>query len=137
MASSALRPEDEVRRRFIAYLISLGYPEALILQEHALSELPHLKDTQGLPYRRVDVLVYGLIDKKLEPLILIECKHEVLSEKTWHQAMGYNFYVKAPFVACVSSLGFFLYDIQQNLWLKDFPSYDKLILQASSSISSS
>ena len=91
-----MKPEEEVRAKLVEHLVkSLGYPRALIAIEKELLSLPHIHEG---PKRRLDLLVYA---KNGTPLLLVECKAEKIDEKTLEQALGYNYLVKAPFVAIV------------------------------------
>lgn len=131
MDSLALKPEELVRKQFISFLKSLGFTDSLLIQEKALSELPHLKGASFLPFRRIDILAYGIIDGDIKPLILVECKHNKISQDTLHQALGYNHYIKAPFIAMCYKGGYFVFNTITNTWLEGLPNYDTLISQAS------
>lgn len=132
MVLSALKPEEFVRRQFVAFLKQKGFKESSLLQEKALSELPHLQGELFLPYRRVDILAYGSFEGILKPLLLVECKHEKITQNALHQVLGYNHFVKAPFIALVSKEGYFVFDTIKNTWIEALADYESLILQASS-----
>ena len=111
----------------------LYFPKGLIAVEKELFSLPHLKG-QKLPLRRMDILVFGKNIHplySLYPLLIIECKKDKLTDAALQQVIGYNYYVKAPFVAVASK-----YEIKVSLQIKkddksqilDFlPSYLELI----------
>jgi len=81
------RPEEIVRQKVIKRLIEeCGFPASWIAVE---KKVPPLS-------RRLDILCYI---NGMHPFLLIECKAEKIGEEAAKQAMGYNFYVKAPFVA--------------------------------------
>lgn len=90
-------PEELVRQKCLRRLTeSLGYPASLIAVEKSLKEL-----VQGPfpPLRRADILCFT---QSGSPLLLIECKAVALNEAMQRQLKGYNYYVKAPFIALVN-----------------------------------
>lgn len=96
--------EELIRQRLVQHMIhDLGYPAALIAVEKELSQLPHLKLTpiHQIPKRRADIIVFakdpGNVD--LKPLMMIECKAVPLLPKFANQVIGYNAFVRAPFIA--------------------------------------
>jgi hypothetical protein len=98
----ALLPEEVVRQKLILQMtLNLGYPKGLIAVEKELESLPHLEGKK-IPLRRADLLVFA---KNLHPLyplyplLIVECKKDRLSDGALRQALGYNYYVKAYFVA--------------------------------------
>ncbi len=94
----AATPEERVRQQWIQRMIgSLGFPKGFLVVEKQLKELPHLQGA-SVPDRRLDLLVLS----SLYPLLLIECKAGPLSEDGMDQLIGYNHYVKAPFLALVN-----------------------------------
>jgi hypothetical protein len=93
-------PEEKVRQHWIQYMQgSLGFPRELFVVEKSLKELPHLQGSSA-PDRRLDLLIY----QKGVPLLLIECKAHAISEKEKRQLIGYNYHVKAPFIALVNTI---------------------------------
>lgn len=130
MDLSALKPEEKVRQNFIEYLKSLGFPEAFFVKEKALSELDLESSMKELPLRRIDLLCYTLHQKTLKPLLLVECKALKLDSTTMMQVMGYNHFIKAPFVALVSKSGYVVFNCLANKWETRLESYDSLCLQA-------
>lgn len=90
-------PEEQVRQQWLRWMIhKQGYPKELLAVEKEIKELPHLFG-KNVPDRRIDILCYGGVS--LDPLLMIECKAEKLSEEAINQAIGYNHHVKAPFIA--------------------------------------
>lgn len=112
-----LNPEEYVRQLYIKKLIAAGFSENLIVIEKKISQLPHLNllDKSKLPNRRIDILCYVKDRVKLVPYLLVECKAVRLQEAMKRQIMGYNYYIKAPYLVLVSQ--------DQEL----FASYDSLI----------
>lgn len=97
-----LNPEEQVRQLWINKLIELGYPKEYFLVEKSLHSIPgiDLSNISSIPQRRVDLLIYRLNEaKKLAPLFLMEFKAESLTPSALKQVSGYNYFVKAPFIA--------------------------------------
>jgi hypothetical protein len=86
----------------------LGYPRSLMAIEKQLSGLPHLAQQNHLPQRRIDILVYTQLQNKLQPLLIIECKWGKLEPKFFTQLLGYNSYIRAPFVGLANEHQFLL-----------------------------
>ena len=103
----------------------LGYPKELIAVEKELKTLPHLA-SESVPDRRIDLICFT---NRITPLLLMECKAEPLSPKAVEQALGYNLYVKAPYVAVVNDREIcFRYDLScSNCVLNRLPSYAELL----------
>ncbi len=99
----AATPEEKVRQDLLQYMIEgLGFPKHLLVVEKQLSQLPHLEGVPSLPKRRADILCFakGIHPEfSLYPLLLIECKEGEVGKDAADQALGYNHYVRAPFVA--------------------------------------
>ena len=100
----AATPEEIVRQRWIQKMVQqLGFPKELLVIERELKMLPHLQQhPHPLPTRRVDLLSFGNADSKIFPLLLIECKDEALSQQALDQALAYNTFVQAFYVAIVN-----------------------------------
>lgn len=102
-------PEERVRQGLRRYMTEeLGYPAELLVIEKPLNLLPHLALKEGpFPDRRVDLLAYwkNSATQELEPLLLIECKAVPFTTQAFTQLQGYNYYVKAPFIALVNQEG--------------------------------
>jgi hypothetical protein len=93
-------PEEEVRQGLLFAMLShLDYPEGLIAVEKSLSSLPHVQPSP-LPDRRIDIVVFTPDQKEgLAPLMLIECKAFTPKSDVFLQLMGYNRFIKAPWIA--------------------------------------
>ncbi|MCH9609655.1 MAG: hypothetical protein S4CHLAM45_00420 [Chlamydiales bacterium] len=102
MVSSNSQNEERIRQAWIKKMVEdLAFPRHMIAVEKELSALPHLLG-QKVPKRRVDILVFAKeihAEYPLFPLLLIECKATPLIPKVASQVLGYNTFVKAPFVA--------------------------------------
>ncbi len=77
----ALTPEEGVRQRLIARLLSLGYPAGLLAVEKKVEHLGRLW--------RADVVAY---DRRQRPILLAECKAPGLAvaQATFDQLARYN-----------------------------------------------
>jgi len=120
----AATPEEIVRQTWLQKMVSLlGYPKGLIAVE---KQLGSLSDGSVCPDRRADIVCYR---KDLRPLLLIECKAEDLTEKALDQALGYNDYVKADYVAVVNEHGIrFRYSLHcARCVIEHLPTYEELI----------
>ncbi|NGX47135.1 MAG: hypothetical protein K1000chlam3_00506 [Chlamydiae bacterium] len=99
----AALPEEVVRQKLLHVMITqLGFPKNFLVVEKQLSELPHLSGMVGLPKRRADILCFAKeihAQFPLFPLLLVECKEGKVGEEAAAQALGYNHYVQAPYVA--------------------------------------
>lgn len=93
------QPEERVRIAFIHEMLRLGYPSALIRIEVDLSHSTLLG--KKAPKRRLDIVCYQKAPEGFMPLLLVECKAGKLSQKAAKQAIGYNYYLGAPFVCLV------------------------------------
>jgi hypothetical protein len=100
----AATPEEIVRQRWIHLMVQeLGFPKELLVIERELKMLPHLQThPDPLPTRRVDLLSFGKGTSDIFPLLLIECKDEALSQQALDQALAYNTFVQAYYVAIVN-----------------------------------
>lgn len=121
-------PEELIRQSLLYIMLRrLNYPKELIAIEKSLSDLPHLKTMPGLPDRRADIICFAKNihpDYPLFPLLLIECKEGKLGAEAIQQALGYNHYVQAPYVAVAGSDGVQLIYPQNVPFL---PSYAQLM----------
>lgn len=96
-------PEERVRQGIIVEMInSLGYPRESFVVEKKLSELPHMQGVD-VPNRRIDLAVYHPVGDTLTPLLLIECKASHIDTQSFHQVIGYNHYIGAPFISLCGS----------------------------------
>ncbi len=131
-------PEERVRQSLLNYLIlELGYPSHQILIEKNINCLPFYKDPLiRPPCRRLDILILAKDFYKnppFFPLVLIECKATQVNQKAIRQVLGYNYFLKACFVALASpqSLQYGWLDSHQKFHLKSgFPSYLMLLEKA-------
>lgn len=121
----AATPEETVRQRVIRAMVEeLKFPKELLVVEKTLSQLPHLFQQKGLPRRRIDLLCFGKNihpDYPLFPLLLVECKDGPLHDKAKQQALGYNYFVQAYYVALANEKGPFLIFPKKLSYLPSFP----------------
>ncbi len=129
-------PEEIVRQSLVQKMVrDLGYPKELLALEKDLKELPHLKNEEAqLPSRRADLICFAKgihPDYPLFPLLLIECKERGLTQSAREQVIGYNYFVKAPFIGVVAEEGIeiatFDKTIQSYHFQRDLPSYLTLL----------
>lgn len=128
------QPEETVRQKLLLFLLKYkAFPSNLISLELALSSIPGIQTDPSLPKRRLDVVVF-MKDPKHEgtllPLLVIECKDKAFNQKALEQVLGYNHYVKAPYVAVVSQdkICCVFCDSKDKQVILDFiPSYPDLI----------
>ena len=120
----AATPEEIVRQTWLKRMIgNLGYPRQLFAVEKELKTLPHLQSSSELiPDRRADIIFFS--PHTFSPLILIECKAGKLSSLALEQALGYNTFVRATYVALVSEKEVIFYHQEQELHF--MPSYEQL-----------
>lgn len=123
-------PEERVRQALLWHMIeSLGYPKQLIAVEQSLKKLPYASYTsEKPPSRRADVLCYL---PTLAPLLLMECKALDISTKCQRQLIGYNCYVKAPFIGFATPsqliLGSYCSATCSYSFSPNLPRYDALV----------
>lgn len=119
-------PEEVVRQTWIHRMVEeLDYPKELLAVEKELKALPHLESEVSLPLRRIDLLSFMKSADGIKPLLLVECKESELTQEAMDQAISYNHYVKAPFVAIVNASQIrFRSNATEMSWL---PSYHELI----------
>jgi hypothetical protein len=90
-------PEEKIRLQLIEFMKNeLFYPKEMITVERSISSFPHLKGIK-VPNRRLDIAVFG--GKQPIPLLVIECKAVNITQKAVDQVIGYNLFIKAPFIA--------------------------------------
>lgn len=90
----ALTPEEEVRQKFILYLVNVrGIPLSHISVEHGVEV--------GGMVKRYDIVVFG---DDFKPWMVVECKAPsvLLTEEVLNQALRYNMTLTAPFV-CITN----------------------------------
>lgn len=88
----AATPEEMVRQKWLEFLLERGFPLSLISVEKELN-------ARSAPLRRSDILCYRKGEEGLFPLLLIECKAVKLAKPALNQAIGYNHFIQAPFLA--------------------------------------
>ena len=94
----AATPEEIVRQSWLHRLDAKGFPKSLTTVEKELSQLAHLHGHK-VPSRRADILCFGNKGDTLVPLLLIECKAVPITQKAMTQAIAYNYYIQAPYLA--------------------------------------
>ncbi len=125
-------PEEALRQAVLRKMVSsLGYPRELIAVEKEIRELVPSNSVRT-PQRRIDIVCF----KKslcfgLQPLILIECKDKLFVQKAIDQVIGYNAFIKAPFLAVISLKGEMVgcWDevLQRYRFRRGFPGYQELL----------
>lgn len=127
-------PEEKVRQALIQELTGqLGYPLENVVLEKSLAQLPHLRSHAHLPQRRTDLIIFGKglhADHSLYPLLLIECKACPLTSKTLRQLIGYNYFVRAPFIAVVNAAQRLVYSSYPPYQAVPLLPYESLLKQA-------
>lgn len=138
-------PEERVRQDLLFLLIhKLNYPKHLLIVEKELKTLFPLlaRKRARLPRRRPDILVitpktytdptgetFHLGEPK--PLLLIECKAQVINQNTLIQLLSYNYIIGASCLAIASKkkqLTGFLNPKTQNLdFYPGLPEYSQLL----------
>ena len=124
----AATPEEMVRQSWIQRMAKeLGFPKELLVVERELKALPHLeRHPQPLPTRRIDLLSFAYSDERIFfPLLLVECKVERLSQNVLEQALAYNSFVQARYVAVVNQSHIRLQ--YQGVEMNRLPSFSELI----------
>ncbi len=127
-------PEEQVRQLWIQRMVhQLEYPRELFVVEKGIKDLPFATSKEA-PNRRLDILVCGKGSPPSDPffpLLLLECKQGTLSEDALNQVIGYNHFIKAPFVAAVnlSEVQLRVYDRTENQYIfcSFLPSYKELM----------
>jgi hypothetical protein len=132
----AALPEEMVRQSLIHQMThQWGYPISGFALEKDLKQMPHLcVSALKLPKRRADLVFFakGIHNHySLYPLLLIECKAVKLTPKSIRQVVGYNFYLKAPFIAIVNQnetrLGWYDFNQEGFTFISHIPSYSDLL----------
>jgi len=118
----ALTPEEEVRQRFILYLIhEKNYPASLISVEKGLKV--------NRMFKRFDAVVS---DRKGNPAALIEFKSPKVSitQKVFDQISNYNLLLKVEYLIVSNGLKHYCCRINRKsglfTFLEDIPDYDNL-----------
>lgn len=86
---------------------------------------------QKIPLRRTDILCYAPSKETLHPLLLVECKAIKLTSRMVNQVIGYNYYLKARFLALVNDqeirFGWFDSQKKEYTFINFIPRYQDLI----------
>ncbi len=124
-------PEEKVRQKLIQKMIyKLSYPRELLSIERSLADLSGTLAHKKIPNRRVDITSFAKKNTLLYPLLVIECKEsEGLTQDALAQLQGYNYFIKAPFIAIAYPEGeVFGYATKSGFtYLPYLPSYEDLI----------
>lgn len=109
-----MTPEEKVRQALLHFMIhSLGYPASLIGVEVSLTSLPFFSQSRR-PQRRADIIVFT---NDIKPLLLIECKATSLTKAHMRQAVGYNLFVKAPYITLANQKEIRTGKFQDGAWV--------------------
>lgn len=125
-------PEEIVRQSALKKMIQdLGYPRELIAVEKRVGELVQ-EQFSSVPDRRIDIVCFAnSLALGFFPLLIIECKDEPFNQKAIEQVMGYNYFIKASYLAVVTPYeeitGHWDTDLQRYHFRKGFPSYEELL----------
>jgi len=118
-----LTPEEEVRQRFLHYMMDeKKYPAGLLAVEYSL-KVNSLK-------RRADVVVFNRFG---HPLLLVECKAPSvkIDQKVFDQIARYNLSMKVDFLVVTNGLEHFCCQLdfknQKYHFLQDIPFYEEII----------
>lgn len=129
----AASKEEEVRQRLIWQMVSvLHYPLELLSVEKEIEELPGLSFSE-VPKRRIDVVSFFKKNEALVPLLLIECKEGDVGAVAFEQVIGYNSFVKAPYIAVAFRSGSLLHvtlgtlEAEGYVFTEGLPSYTDLL----------
>ena len=96
-------------------MLKWGVPAGLIQVEKAIFPLK----------RRFDIVVFYKSGNTLLPLLLIECKAKMPSQKAIDQLFGYNTTIQAPFVGLAWDNGVSLFSADAAII--ENPSYQMMI----------
>jgi hypothetical protein len=124
-------PEELVRQEFLSHCFGpFGCSRHLVAVEMSLRRLcPHVHP--GPPRRRLDIVCSYVNNERVDPLLLVECKASLPSSAALTQVLGYNFFVKAPFVA-LTWPGHILLATSGGVWyegkLSSMPCYAELVV---------
>lgn len=117
-----LTPEEWVRQQFLHWICNdFGYPKGLVAVETPL-KYNKLK-------KRADAVIYN---SQLKPVMIIEFKSPQVSitEKTFEQAVRYNFAFKTPYIILTNGLTHYCCFINHNQkkveYLSQIPLYKQI-----------
>lgn len=122
-------PEELIRQNLIVEITQhLGFPIQNLKIETSLSQIPHLlSSSKSLPTRRADLICFY----RGYPLLLIECKAVKLNQAVIRQVVGYNHFLKAPFIAIANDkekkFGWFDKNLKDFTFISYIPPYAELI----------
>lgn len=129
----AASPEEFVRQETLHHLVRhCSFPCSGIVVERDIKSMPHLSlMDRKLPERRADILCYAKLQNEgLHPLLLVECKAVPLSTNEIQQVIGYNYLLKASFIALVNQeekkLGWFDTQLSNYKFIDYIPSFLEL-----------
>jgi hypothetical protein len=112
-------------------MLELGYPKHLISVERSLKDLvilAHPSAPQLIPNRRVDIVSY--CKTTFKPLIIIECKAQLVTKKALYQLIGYNSFIHSPFIALADPkkilVGFYDFEHEDYRFMDVLPTYQIL-----------
>lgn len=128
----AATPEEIIRQTWVQKMVhSLGFPKHFLAIEKELKKLPHLQEKKSLlPNRRIDILSYCYHqNQSFYPLILLECKNSPLSTTILEQALAYNTWIGAYYIAVVNSHQMWFCSSHSKTYqeLSSLPSFSHLI----------
>ena len=115
-------PEEEVRQRFISYLIDhLGYPEGRMVSEY--------KVVYNGMNKRCDIAIFNA-DMKCQ--VIVECKAPKIkiTEDTFYQIAKYAFVLKAPILILTNGLNHYCAIVDQTSgeiqYMENIPTYQEI-----------
>lgn len=118
-----LTPEEEVRQRFVHYMVDeKKYPAGLLAVEYSL-KVNSLK-------RRADLVAFNRFG---HPLLLVECKAPSvkIDQKVFDQIARYNLSMKVDFLIVTNGLEHFCCQLDfhnhKYHFLQDIPSYEEIV----------
>ena len=116
----ALTPEEEVRQRFVHFLLTeKGYPQSLLANEVELKS--------GDKKVRCDTVLYAT---DMTPRMIIEYKAPQieLTQRIFNQILDYNSLLRVPYLVVSNGSHFLCCRILENnyLFLDDIPQYQAL-----------
>ncbi|MBN2663157.1 MAG: type I restriction enzyme HsdR N-terminal domain-containing protein [Bacteroidales bacterium] len=115
-----LTPEEWVRQNLIHYLVKiLNYPAQLLGVEKQINVFNTIK--------RPDIIVF---DKKLQPIIIVECKNNKIkiTQQTFNQAVNYYLELRPKYFILSNGINHLCCKIEDNncIFLKEIPNFSDL-----------
>ena len=115
-----LTPEEWVRQNLIHFFIDyLNYPPQLLGIEKQINVFNTIK--------RPDIIVF---DKKLKPIMIVECKNTKvkISQQTFNQTVNYYLELKPKYFILSNGINHFCCKIENNScnFLKEIPNFSDL-----------